>query len=98
MVGAAFAQENAATPTGTTTDVLPAMSVNASAVRDPGEGYNPSNAVSATRIDAPLRDIPQTVNVVTAEVMRDQHANSLQDVLKTSRVSGSPPATVSAIR
>lgn len=76
MVGAAFAQENAATPTGTTTDVLPAMSVNASAVRDPGEGYNPSNAVSATRIDAPLRDIPQTVNVVTAEVMRDQHANS----------------------
>ncbi|WP_041489972.1 TonB-dependent receptor [Burkholderia ambifaria] len=82
MVGAAFAQENTAAPTGATTDMLPAVSVSASTVRDPGEGYNPTNAVSATRIDAPLRDIPQTVNVVTAEVMRDQHANSLQDVLK----------------
>jgi catecholate siderophore receptor len=29
-----------------------------------------------------LRDVPQTVNVVSAEVIRDQHATSLQDVVK----------------
>lgn len=38
--------------------------------------------VSALKIDAPLRDIPQTVDVVPEQVMRDQRALSLQDVLK----------------
>ena len=37
---------------------------------------------SATKIGAPLRDIPQTVNVVRAQVLRDQHAMSVQDALK----------------
>ncbi|WP_287496188.1 TonB-dependent siderophore receptor [Pandoraea sp. CB10b_02] len=86
MVGTALAQDGAqpAGPesAGAAATVLPAVVVNASSIRDPGEGYNPTSAVSATRIDAPLRDIPQTVNVVTAEVMRDQHANSVQDALK----------------
>jgi len=82
IAGIAFAQGNAASPADGAGDPLPAVSVKASAIRDPGEGYNPPDAVSATRTDTPLRDIPQTVNVVTAEVMRDQHANSLQDVLK----------------
>jgi catecholate siderophore receptor len=29
-----------------------------------------------------FRDVPQTVNVVTADVMSDQHATSMQDALK----------------
>jgi catecholate siderophore receptor len=44
--------------------------------------YNPVNATSATKIDAPLRDIPQTVNVVPQELLRDQGASSMEDVLK----------------
>jgi catecholate siderophore receptor len=44
--------------------------------------YNPSTASSATKIDAPLRDVPQTVNVVPQELLRDQGANSMEDVLK----------------
>jgi len=59
---------------------LPEVSV--SGQRQPGENYAPANAASATKIDAPLRDIPQTVNVITQEVMRDQGARSLTDVLK----------------
>lgn len=82
VTGVAFAQDNASAQPGAAADQLPVMSINASSIRDPGVGYNPASARSATKIDAPLRDIPQTVNVVTAEVMRDQHANSMQDVLK----------------
>ncbi|HSN40203.1 MAG TPA: TonB-dependent siderophore receptor [Burkholderiales bacterium] len=45
-------------------------------------GYNPPTATSATKIEAPLRDIPQTVNVVPTELLRDQGARSMQDALK----------------
>ncbi|AVA33854.1 TonB-dependent receptor [Cupriavidus metallidurans] len=61
---------------------LPEVTVKADISKDLGAGYNPTNTVSATKTDAPLRDVPQTVNVVTADVMRDQHANSMQDALK----------------
>lgn len=61
---------------------LPEVTVKADASRELGAGYNPPNAVSATKTEAPLRDIPQTVNVVSADVMRDQHATSMQDALK----------------
>lgn len=44
--------------------------------------YNPPTATSATRIEAPLRDIPQTVNVVPQEVIRDQAARSMEDTLR----------------
>ena len=45
-------------------------------------GYKPNSATTATKIDAPLRDIPQTVNVVTQQALQDQRALSIQDVLK----------------
>ncbi|NUT14109.1 MAG: TonB-dependent siderophore receptor [Cupriavidus sp.] len=61
---------------------LPEVTVKADVSRELGEGYNPPNAVSATKTEAPLRDVPQTVNVVTAEVMRDQHATSMQAALQ----------------
>src|SRR3546814_6275805 len=33
-------------------------------------------------MDAPLRDIPQTIDVVPAAVLKDQRALSIQDALK----------------
>jgi catecholate siderophore receptor len=45
-------------------------------------GYRPTFSTSATKIDAPLRDIPQTVNVVPEQLLHDQGARSLQDALK----------------
>jgi len=49
-------------------------------------GYQPIYASPALRTDAPLRDIPQSVNVITQEVLHDQNARSLEDVL--GNVSG----------
>jgi len=37
---------------------------------------------TALKIDAPLRDIPQTIDVIPSQVMRDQRALSLQDAVK----------------
>lgn len=48
----------------------------------PGQrGYVPTNA-NVAKIAAPLRDIPQSINVVPAELLLDQRALSLQDTLK----------------
>lgn len=44
--------------------------------------YNAPTASSATRIEAPLRDVPQTVNVIPEQVIRDQAAQSLESVLR----------------
>ncbi|MDT6964748.1 TonB-dependent siderophore receptor [Cupriavidus sp. SZY C1] len=61
---------------------LPSVTVRADGDKDLGTGYKPTSTVSATKTEAPLRDVPQTVNVVTAQVMQDQHATSIQDALK----------------
>ena len=55
-------------------------SVTVTAARD--AAYNPSTATSATKIDAPLRDIPQTVNVVPQELLRDKGVSSMEDAVK----------------
>ena len=48
-----------------------------------GANYAPAAGTTAAKIDAPLRDIPQSVQIVTQEVMRDQAARSVSDVMKT---------------
>lgn len=50
--------------------------------RQSDSSYNPPTATSATKIEAPLRDIPQTVNVVPQSLLRDQAVQSMQDALK----------------
>lgn len=57
---------------------LPAVSVRA----DAEEGYSPATSSTATKSTAPLRDIPQSVNVVPEQLLRDQAARSLQDALR----------------
>ena len=44
--------------------------------------YEVTETNTATKINVPLRDIPQTVNVVPAVVLHDQNALSLQDALQ----------------
>lgn len=58
---------------------IPATSVNSNYEE---QSYKASESKSALRIDAPLRDIPQTVNVVPQSVIKDQGAQSMEDVLK----------------
>ncbi|WP_369820732.1 TonB-dependent receptor [Rhizobacter sp. Root1221] len=44
--------------------------------------YHAPTARSATKVEAPQRDIPQTVDVVPAPVLRDQAVLSVQDALR----------------
>jgi catecholate siderophore receptor len=44
--------------------------------------YEVTETNTATKINVPLRDIPQTVNIVPAVVLHDQNALSLQDALQ----------------
>jgi catecholate siderophore receptor len=44
--------------------------------------YDVTETATATKINVPLRDVPQTVNVVPAVVLHDQNALSLQDALQ----------------
>lgn len=46
------------------------------------EGYNPSSASVGTRTDTPLRDIPQSIQVVPRQVIEDQQAQRLDEVLR----------------
>ncbi|NJK49257.1 TonB-dependent siderophore receptor [Candidatus Gracilibacteria bacterium] len=50
------------------------------------DGYFVPNSSVGTRTDAPLRDIPQSIQVVPRQVIEDQGANDVGDVL--SNVSG----------
>lgn len=60
--------------------VMPA--VKATASQRPAADYNPVISSSATKGAAELRDIPQTVNVVGASLMKDQGASSMADALR----------------
>lgn len=45
-------------------------------------GYSPIFSTGATKSNAPLRDVPQTVNVISQQLIHDQAAKSMQDVLR----------------
>jgi iron complex outermembrane receptor protein len=49
-------------------------------------GYQPVATSTATRTETPLLNVPQAVNVVSPQVLKDQNASSLDDAL--SNVSG----------
>lgn len=46
------------------------------------DGYRVPNASAATRTDTPLRDIPQSIQVIPQEVLRDQQVTSTAEALK----------------
>ncbi|MEO1792730.1 MAG: TonB-dependent receptor plug domain-containing protein [Cyanobacteria bacterium J06629_19] len=48
------------------------------------EGYAPSSAVSATRTDTPLRDIPQAIQVIPEQVLIDQGVTRIEDALRNA--------------
>ncbi|MEO1634345.1 MAG: TonB-dependent receptor plug domain-containing protein, partial [Cyanobacteria bacterium J06631_9] len=50
------------------------------------EGYNPSSASTATRTDTPLRDIPQSIQVVPQQVIEDRNVRTITEAVET--VSG----------
>ena len=68
------------------------------------EGYNPSRASTATRTDTPLRDIPQSIQVIPQEVLEDRNVRTVNEAVETvssvargSRIYGNVPITGSRI-
>lgn len=59
--------------------VLPEVEVQGEAV---DSGYRTESSRSATRIETPLRDIPQAITVVPEELIESQAAFSLRDALR----------------
>lgn len=59
---------------------LPAVTVRETATSD--RSYEATESSTATKVAVPLRDVPQTVNVVPKAVLRDQNAMSVQDALQ----------------
>lgn len=45
-------------------------------------GYAAKDATTATKTNTPLRDVPQTINVVSGELLRDQGALSMEAALR----------------
>lgn len=61
-------------------EALPTIDVQENAGN--GGGYQAPATSQLSRMPVPLRDTPQTVNVVTQQVMQDQAATSVQDALR----------------
>ncbi|TDV14905.1 TonB-dependent siderophore receptor [Paraburkholderia caballeronis] len=74
------------TNTETTASQLPTVKVTAAAETEPTVGYQPRTSSVASPTGQPIVDIPQAVAVVSGQVMEDQQARSLDDVL--GNVSG----------
>jgi len=64
---------------------LPMVTVQTAAASDPLHGTS-----SATKLDVPLRDVPQSVQIVDKELIRAQGAVDMKDVLRN--VSGVAPS------
>lgn len=75
----AYAQTPAPPEGSAETLRLPDLSVLGPTVTD---GYQTRRSTTATRTDTPLRDIPQSVNVVTQQAIRDLSMQNLQDVMR----------------
>jgi iron complex outermembrane receptor protein len=74
----------ASAPSGETQ--LPAVPVRASAGQEtatgPVTGYNARRSATATKTDTPLNEVPQSISVITADQVRDQNAQTMQEVLR----------------
>jgi len=46
------------------------------------DGYRVSDTATGTRTDTPLRDIPQSIQVVPQQILRDQQVTRLDDALR----------------
>ena len=57
--------------------VLPAVTV-----RDTADGYDAKQTSTATKTDSLIRDIPQSITVVTQDLMHDQQMQSMADVVR----------------
>ncbi|HJV51838.1 MAG TPA: TonB-dependent siderophore receptor [Noviherbaspirillum sp.] len=63
---------------------LPGITVRAQGERADGpvQGYRAERSATFTKTDTPLKEVPASLTVVPAELMRDQAMNSIADVVR----------------
>ena len=75
------------TPRDTTAKLEPEEEIEVIATEEAeDDDYAVEEATTATRTDTPLRNVPQSIQVVPEQVIEDQQANHLEEVLRN--VSG----------
>ncbi|ARO87811.1 TonB-dependent siderophore receptor [Nitrosospira lacus] len=62
--------------------ILPSVNVIAQTITGPTDGYMATKSYSATRTDTPLRDVPQSITVVTQELIKDQTIQNMGEVVR----------------
>src|SRR5687768_12367221 len=67
----AQATGNPATPNASTPPVGETVELSPFVVSTSVEGYMASNTISGTAMNAPLREVPMTINVITSEFLED---------------------------
>ena len=89
-IGPANAQDNTTTPPEIDQLILPPIDVTAPAftptTAGPVDGYRALTAVTGTRTDTPIEQIPQSIQVIPRSLIEDQQDRTLQDAL--DNVSG----------
>ncbi len=82
LYGSAFAQAPSASQSQAGRahggQTLPAVTVTAGRTSD----YVATDSLSATRTSTPLRDVPQSITVVTQQAIKDQGMQSMADVVR----------------
>jgi catecholate siderophore receptor len=80
--GVGAEEATSAPPTTSTSEAtLPRVKVAADA-EDSGAGYAPPRTRTATKTDTPLRDVPQSITVVSQDVIADLSMQSMADVVR----------------
>jgi iron complex outermembrane receptor protein len=79
-------QQPATSPQQTKPQDNPAIELQVTA---PPDTYRVNNTSVGTKTDTPLRDIPQTINVVPRQVIEDQASQNLGDVLRNLGIGNS---------
>ncbi|MBE9051359.1 TonB-dependent siderophore receptor [Nostocales cyanobacterium LEGE 11386] len=61
-------------------------------------GYRVPNASTATRTDTPLRDIPQSIQIIPQQVLKDQRADISSALLNAPSVRNAAPSNFDSLR
>ncbi len=71
---------------GATDQDLPVVQVEGQNISDPSvdpvQGYESRRTISATRTDTPLKDVPQSVTVITKDAIQDQGMRGMADAVR----------------
>ncbi|HSH73104.1 MAG TPA: TonB-dependent siderophore receptor [Methylophilaceae bacterium] len=84
LANAAEAESKAAKAADTLPEVKVKAAKEAETALSSVRGYIAKRAISATKTDTPIIEVPQSISVITADQMEDQKAESLQAALRYS--------------